>query len=150
MVGEGQPGCRTNAVDCSRCLSGSGRVAVGGGIGGGGGGGGEKLQQQEPVCWRPAARRCRSRATSGWSRMLNPAQRFHTADTSEESWVRLGRGGDRGQIRSEQHFWWMLDWHACNVSPLLTDVSFGSLYHFFYIMQGGIAFHKSGKARSAK
>ena len=72
VVGEGQPGCRTNAVDCSRCLSGSGRVAVGGGIGGGGGGG-EKLQQQEPVCWRPAARRCRSRATSGWSRMLNPA-----------------------------------------------------------------------------
>ena len=78
------------------------------------------------------------------------SQRFHTADTSEESWVRLGRGGDRGQIRSEQHFWWLLDWLACNVSPLLTDVSLGSLYHFFYIMQGGIAFHKSGKARSAK
>ena len=65
------------------------------------------------------------------------SQRFHTADTSEESWVRLGRGGDRGQIRSEQHFWWVLDWHACNVSPLLTDVSLGSLYHFFYIMQPG-------------
>ena len=88
VVGEGQPGCRTNAVDCSRCLSGSGRVAVGGGIGGGGGGRSYSRGRSRCAGAREPGPWCSS--LPGNQRMV-PHAKPATADTSEESWARLGQ-----------------------------------------------------------
>ena len=101
VVGEGQAGCRTNAVDCSRCLSGSGRVAVGGGIGGGGGGGRSYRSRSRCVGAREPAGRCSSKPELNQQRMVPRMLNPTLLPTRTNPHLRRVFSG---QIRSEKHF----------------------------------------------